>query len=141
MSTLRLSISGPGLACIQTSTVSASPCGYAFRIPALFPLPAQLLLITAATTPTTKLRPDNPSPCISLLCRRGLGQPVHTIALAEGCKNEPQHAGISVCTCRKLPKRTAARKYKCMHLRVRSSPVPGGVHLQKAAKTNRGTQV
>ena len=100
-------------------------------------------------------------------------------ALAEGCKNEPQHAGISacisgsvshlspeVCTCRRLQKRTtarrykimhlrapeemctggrlqkrtAARRYKCMHVGVRSSPVPGDVHLQKAAKTNRSTQ-
>ena len=75
-------------------------------------------------------------------------------ALAEGCKNEPQHAGISACisgsvlhlspevrTCRRLQKRTAARRYKCMHLGVRSSPVPGGVHLQKAANTNSSTQV
>ena len=75
-------------------------------------------------------------------------------ALAEGCKNEPQHAGISacisgsvlhlspeVCTCRRLRKRTAARRYKCMHLGVRSSPVPGGVHLQKAAKASRSTQL
>ena len=74
--------------------------------------------------------------------------------MCEGCRNEPQHAGISacitgsvphlspeVCTCRKLQKRTAARGYKCMHVRVRSSPVPGGVHLQKAAKTNRSTWV
>ena len=71
-------------------------------------------------------------------------------ALAEGCKKEPQHAGRSaciagsvrhlcpeVCTCRRLQIPTAARRYKCMHLGVRSSPVPGGVHLQKAAKTNR----
>ena len=70
-------------------------------------------------------------------------------ALAKGCKNEPQHAGISacisgsvlhlspeVCTCRRLQKRTAALRCKIMHFRVRSSPVPGGVHLQKAAKTN-----
>ena len=69
-------------------------------------------------------------------------------ALAEGCKYQPQHAGISacisgsvlhlspeVCSCRRLQKRTAARRYTCMHLGVRSSPVPGGVHLQKAAKT------
>ena len=28
-----------------------------------------------------------------------------------------------------------------MHVGVRSAPVPGGVHLQKAAKTNRSTQV
>ena len=75
-------------------------------------------------------------------------------ALAEGCKNEPQQAGISacisgsvphlspeVCTCKRLQKRTAARRYKCMHLGVRSSPVPGGVHLQKAANTNRSTPV
>ena len=75
-------------------------------------------------------------------------------ALAEGCENEPQHAGISacisqfvlhlspeVCTCRRLQKRTAARRYKCMHLGVRSSPVCGGVHLQKAANTNSSTQV
>ena len=75
-------------------------------------------------------------------------------ALAEGCKYQQQHAGISacisgsvlhlcpeVCTCRRLQKRTAARGYKCMHLRVPSSPVPAGVHLQKAAKTNRSTQV
>ena len=74
-------------------------------------------------------------------------------ALAEGCKNETQHAGISacisgsvlhlspeVCTCGKLQKRTAARRHKCMHLGVRSSPVPGGLHLQKAAKTNCSTQ-
>ena len=75
-------------------------------------------------------------------------------ALAEGCKNEPQHVGISaciprsvlhlspeVCTCRRLQKRTAARRHKCMHLRVRSSPVPGGAHLQKATKANRSAQV
>ena len=75
-------------------------------------------------------------------------------ALAEGCKNEPQHAGISacisgsvlhlspeVCTCKRLQTRTAARRYKCMHVGVRSSPVPGGVHLQKAAKTNRSRQL
>ena len=74
-------------------------------------------------------------------------------ALAEGCKNEPQQAGISaciprfvfhlspeVCTCRRLQKRTAARRHKCMHHGVRFSPVPGGVHLQKAAKRNRSTQ-
>ena len=47
--------------------------------------------------------------------------------------------GPEVCTCRRLQKRTAARRYQFMHLGVRSSPVPGGVHLQKAAKkTNRG---
>ena len=69
-------------------------------------------------------------------------------ALAEGCKYQQQHAGISACisgsvlqlcpeacTCRRLQKRTAARGYKCMHLRVPSSPVPAGVHLQKSAKT------
>ena len=74
-------------------------------------------------------------------------------ALAEGCKNEPQQAGISacitgsllhlspqVCTCRRLQKRTAARRCKIMHCRVRSSPVPGGVHLQKAAETNSSTR-
>ena len=71
-------------------------------------------------------------------------------ALADGCKNEPQHAGIracisgsvlhlspQVCTCRRLQKRTAARRCKIMHFRVRSSPVPGGVHLQKAAKNEQ----
>ena len=70
--------------------------------------------------------------------------------LAEGCKNEPQHVGIracisgsvlhlspQVCTCRRLQKRTAARRCKIMHFRVRSSPVPGGVHLQKAAKNEQ----
>ena len=78
---------------------------------------------------------------------------VRRCALAEGCKNEPQHAGISacitgsvlhlspeVCTCGRLQKRTAAGRYKCMHPEVCSSPVPAGVHLQKAAKTNRSTQ-
>ena len=62
-------------------------------------------------------------------------------ALAEGSKNEPQHAGPEMCTCRRLQKRTAARRHKCMHHGVRSSPVPGGVHLRKAAKTNRSRQV
>ena len=46
-----------------------------------------------------------------------------------------------MCTCSKLQKRTAARRYKIMHLRVRSSPVPGGAHLRKAAKTNSSTRL
>ena len=41
----------------------------------------------------------------------------------------------------RLQKRTAARRYKCLHLGVRSSHVPGGVHLQKAANTNSSTRV
>ena len=52
------------------------------------------------------------------------------------------HLSPEVCAlAERCKKRTAARRYKCMHLRVPSSPVPAGVHLQKAAKTNRSTQV
>ena len=127
-------------------------------------------LIAAATTPTTTADPpENSAPITHLLVVKGSyadgvsvsliaaeSTPfIHSfIALAEGCKNEPQHAGISacisgsvlhlspeVCTCRRLQKRTPARRYKCMRPRVRSPRVPGGVHLQKAAKTNRSTQV
>ena len=71
-------------------------------------------------------------------------------ALAEGCKNEPQHAGISacisgsllhlspqVCTCRRLQKRTAARRCKIMHCRVRSSPVPRRCALAEGCKNEQ----
>ena len=87
-------------------------------------------------------------------------------ALAEGCKNEPQHAGVrscisesvlhlspEVCTCRRLPKRTAARglSHELFTLRgvcpcgngkckdFAATPVVACVQMGEASKTRNAT--